>query len=988
MNLRRSLLLILVALLIPALLAGADKDYSSELPRVAAKEPADALKTFKLRPGFRVELVASEPLIRSPVAIDFDEDGRLFVAEFPEYNQYANPAFKGHGCVKVLEDTDGDGKYDKATVYAADLDSPVAVACYDGGVFVGSVPNILFCKDTKHDGKADVRRTVFTGFARDEAGEAMLNSFRWTFDNRFLVSTSLAGGKVRRADEKDARAVEVRGQNFIFDPKSLTFALTSGGGQHGLSLNDWGRMFVCENSNPIHLAMYDARYLAHNPYVQAPAAAVNIAPDGKYTKLFRVSPNEPWRVLRTRLRKEGVVPGSDEGGQPSGFFTGATGVTVYRGDAWPEEYRGNVFVGEVANNLVYRARLEPSGVGLTAKRADKDAEFLASTDNWFRPVQFAHGPDGCLYVIDMYRELIEGAKFLPPQILKHLDVSSGIDRGRVYRIVPEGFKRPKPVRLSKATTAELVALLEHPDGWHRDTASRLLYQRQDRAAAAPLKKLAAESKSPLGRAHALYALDGLKALDAPQVLRALDDADPRVREQAVRLAERVEEAPAVRARLGKMTDDTDVRVRYQLAFTLGLVGGEVPAPALVKLAVRDGADSWFRFAILCSCADHGGAVFGALAANRDFRGTAHGKALLAALAGQIGAANRTNDVAAVVKALDGLPDSEKALAQDVVRGLVSRQPAAGREKLSGAAGGRAGALLADLLREARRAAADDRRPPEERAAAVRTLGLAPFAEVREVLASCLTPRQPQPVQAAALEALARFDDAGVPALVLAAWSGLSPRLRATAAETLFARPTWVGAFLDAVEKGKVKTGDVDPARIQLLQASGDKALRERAARLFAGTKLSKRADVVAAYQKALTLKGDAAKGKGIFKTVCSSCHRLEGVGESVGAELSAIRDRGTEAMLLNILDPNREVLPKYLTYYLETDKGRALTGMITAETATGITLRRADGTSETVARVNIAELRSTGLSFMPEGLEKQVDVQGMADLLAYLNSIK
>src|SRR5205823_3515876 len=317
---------------------------------------------------------------------------------------------------RLLEDMDADGRYRKSSIYVDNLDSPVAVACWDGGVFVGVVPDILYCK-------AGGRKPIFTGFNRDQGGEAMLNSFQWRFDNRFHVSTSHAGGNVRRADKPDARPVSVRGQGFLFDPRAGDFELTSGGGQHGMSLDDWGRTFVCDNSNPIHLLMYDGRYLARNPFVQAPAAAVNIAPEGKFTKLHRISPNEPWRVLRTRLRTEGVVPGSNEGGQPSGFFTGATGVTVYRGDAWPAEYRGNVIVGEVANNLVYRARLESDGVGLTARRADKDAEFLASTDNWFRPVQFANGPDGCLYVIDMYRELIEGAKFLPPQILKHLDVS-------------------------------------------------------------------------------------------------------------------------------------------------------------------------------------------------------------------------------------------------------------------------------------------------------------------------------------------------------------------------------------------------------------------------------------------------------------------------------------------------------------------------------------------------------------------------------------
>jgi putative membrane-bound dehydrogenase-like protein len=972
----------------PSEVDSADKDYASELPRIPPKEPADALKTFQLRPGFRIELVAAEPLIQSPVALDFDENGRMFVVEYPEYNQYANKNFKGHGVVRLLEDTDGDGRFDKSTVYVDNLDSPVAVACYDGGVFVGAVPNILFCKDTRGTGKADLRKPIFTGFARDEAGEAMMNSFHWGLDNRFHVSTSLAGGDVRPAEKKDAKPVSVRGQGFLFDPRTGALAVTSGGGQHGMSMDDWGRKFVCGNSDPIHLIMYDSRYLARNPYLQAPAAAVNIAPGGKYTKLFRTSPNEPWRVLRTRLRSQGIVRGSDEGGQPSGFFTGATGVTVYRGDAWPAEYRGNVFVGEVSGNLVFRARLEPNGVGLTALRADPNVEFLTSSDNWFRPVQFANAPDGTLYVIDMYRELIEGAAFLPPQILKHVDVSSGVHRGRIYRIVPEGFKQPKIPQLGKAPTAELVALLEHPNGWHRDTASRLLYQRQDRTAIPPLKKLATESRSPLGRLHALYALDGMKALGPALVLQALNDAEPRLREHALRLAEHYGSDPAICAKLGEMTADPDLNVRYQLAFSLGAVQGELPNEALARLALRDGQDSWFQLAILSSVYDRAGAVFHLLLAKKNFRNTSHGRTILNALATQIGAANRKEDITAVVQGIDALSDHEKTLAQEVVRSLVSKQSAAAREQLTRAAGSKAAALLAELLRDARKTAADEKQGVTERVAAIRTLSLESFAEVKPLFGELLQLRQPQPIQSAALETLARFNQPEVPALILTAWPGLSPKLRATAAETIFARPGWITAFLDAVEQGKVGRGDVDPARIDLLQSYPDDRVRARARKLFAGSKLARRQEVVAAYQKALQLKGDVARGKAVFKKECSGCHRLEGVGEAVGADLSAIRDRGTESVLLNILDPNREVKPQYLSYVLVTGAGRVLTGMITAETANSITIRRVDGTSETVLRIHIEELRSTGMSFMPEGLEKQIDVPAMADLLAYLNSIK
>jgi putative heme-binding domain-containing protein len=217
---------------------------------------------------------------------------------------------------------------------------------------------------------------------------------------------------------------------------------------------------------------------------------------------------------------------------------------------------------------------------------------------------------------------------------------------------------------------------------------------------------------------------------------------------------------------------------------------------------------------------------------------------------------------------------------------------------------------------------------------------------------------------------------------------LTPPLRAGAVEALFSRPAWIAAFLDAVEQGQVAPGDVGPARIQLLQARADARLRARAARLFAATKPARRQDVVAAYRKALQLKGDPSRGQAIFKKECSACHQLEGVGTPVGAELNAIRDQGSEAILLNILDPNREVKPQFLTYVLVTNAGRIVTGMIAAETATGLTLRRADGTSETIVRLDIEELRSTGVSFMPEGLEKQIDVPAMADLLAYLNSVR
>lgn len=977
----------------------AEQDFSAELPRIAPKSPEDSLKAMRLKAGFHAEIVATEPLIRSPMGMDFDEFGRAFVVELPEYNQYGSQKPHGKGAIKLLEDTDGDGRYDKATAYVEDLNYPTGVACWDGGILVGAAPDILYCKDTDGDGKADLCRKVFTGFGQDKAGEGMLNSFRWRFDNRFHIPTGLDGGDIVPVADPAAqtppvatavKAIGARGQHLLLEPRGMTLTATGGGGQHGMSLDDWiQRGFVCGNSEPVHLVMYDGAYLARNPYLQAPAAAINIAPEGKFTKLMRISEVEPWRVLRTRLRSKGVIPGSDEGGAASGFFTGATGITVYRGDAWPAEYRGQVFVGEVANNLVYRARLEPQGVGLTAHRADPDAEFLSSTDNWFRPVQFANAPDGTLYVLDMYRELIEGAAFLAPTILKHMDASAGANQGRIYRIAPDGYQFKAVPRLGDLSTVELVPFLEHLNGWHRDTASRLIYQRQDRAAIQPLKTLAKESKSPLAQVMALYSLQGLQALEPELVIAALHSTESKVREHACRLAESFTGEAEVRAAVMALADDSDLRVRYQAAFSLGAFPGDGATQSLARLAVRDGSDSWIQLAILSSIGNRRGNFFATLLRDQEARKKPAIRTLLGVVASQIGIANAKDDLALFLKELDGLSTdkTEGPLAEELVKQLVSKQPSI-REMFVGATGGKAKSIIAAMIQDAKSVAADDSKAAEVRAAAVRTLVNATFEENQELFQELLLSRQPQPVQSAVLETLARFDNPLVPSLIFEVWASQTPQLRTTSIETLFTRPAWIVAFLDAVEKQTIARADLDPARIGLLQKHQDELIRTRSVKLFAGASLAKRQEVVDAYQKSLELKGDIDRGRVAFRKTCAACHKLEGVGESIGADLNAIRDRGTAAVLLNILDPNREVKPQFLSYVVLLDSGRALTGMIVTETANSLTLRKADNTTETVLRVNVEEMKSTGVSFMPEGLEKQIDPTAMADILAYLNSIK
>ncbi|MDB6022858.1 MAG: Cytochrome c, partial [Pedosphaera sp.] len=286
--------------------------------------------------------------------------------------------------------------------------------------------------------------------------------------------------------------INLHGRDFAIEPRAMTMTPEAGGGQHGLSFDDYGRRFTCNNSDHIRLFMYDDHYAARNPFYTMPTPLVSIAVDGPAAEVFRISPDEAWRVVRTRWRVASLVSGPVEGGgRASGYFTGATGITLYRGDAFPKEFLDNAFIGECAGNLISRKILYPHDIGLEAKRAadEQNVEFLASTDNWFRPVQFANAPDGTLYVIDMHREIVEHPWSLPDNLKKLLDLNSGSECGRIFRIVPDGFKRPKLPRLDKAGARELVAELESPNGWHRDTAARLLYERQDKSAVPWLVKL-------------------------------------------------------------------------------------------------------------------------------------------------------------------------------------------------------------------------------------------------------------------------------------------------------------------------------------------------------------------------------------------------------------------------------------------------------------------------------------------------------------------
>jgi len=970
--------------------ATAQDDLARELPRIKPLEPASALKSFRIHPGFHLEQVAAEPMVINPVSACYDADGRLYVVEMCGYPY---PEKTPSGRVARLEDRDGDGRFDSRTVFLDGLAWPTGVVPYDGGVFVAVAPDLLYAKDTDGDGAADVKKVMFTGFGTENV-QGLFNGLLWGPDGWIYGVTSSNGGEIRNLARPGAQPVSVRGRDFRFQPDGSAFEAVSGGGQFGHSFDDWGHRFTCSNSNHIRQIVLPAHDLQRNPALTPPSVVADIPAEGPAAPVFRISPPEPWRLVRTRQRA--ADPAMRKRLPPTelfatGFFTSATGITIYRGSAYPEAYRGNAFVGDVGGNLVHRKTLAVQGATYLAARADSNVEFLASTDNWFRPVNFANTPDGTLLILDMYRETIEHPWSIPEPIKQHLDLTSGKDRGRLYTLVFDGathlaHRRP---RLGHAPTAELVALLADPDAWWRETAQRLLIERRDASVVPLLKELALKRPTVLGRLHALWTLDVLAALPVALLTEGLRDQEPRVREQAARLAERrIGHDPDLLAAVLPIAADPDPMVRFQVALTLGEASSDRRTlEALGRLAVRDAGDSWTRTAVLSSVGKSAHQLVEILAAKDRFFATRSGQLWLDELATLIGAgrdAVQLRRLLAPLVATGCDPDLSIRVLVAVNRG--ARRAGTSVSELLQADWAE---LIDPLSVQATEIALSDT-SPERRLPAIALMGMTGARRALEVLGGLLDARQPAPVQLAALQALGQVNDPAVGRLVIAHWKALSPGVRREAAELLFSRRDRLEHLLAALESRAMAAAEIDPDRLKQLRSHKDAQLRARAIKVIDNASLPARdrKATLAAFQVAVTLEGRPERGHAVFLKACATCHRVRGEGVEVGPDLATVAGRSADDLLLHILDPNREVAPTYVNYSVATTDGRTISGIIASESAMALTLKRAEGVIDVVPRAQIEAAASTGLSLMPEGLEKGLTTQDLADLMAFVKSIQ
>jgi putative membrane-bound dehydrogenase-like protein len=982
-----SLLLAANVLLAQAPPDSVERDYAAELPRIAPTAPASVGQKFHVAPGYRLDLVAAEPLVVDPIAAAFDADGRLYVVEMRDYSEQETERL---GRIRLLTDTNGDGQFDASRIFAEGLSWPTAVTCFDGGIFVGAPPHLYYLKDTSGDGVADLRRVVYTGFGRSNV-QGLMNSFAWGLDNRIHVAVSSSGAEVQRTDDDGAPRGEklvLRGRDLSFDPRNLDdFRAESGGGQHGLSFDDWGRKLVCSNSDHVQLVMLDDRDLARNPYQSLPSPRISIAADGPQADVFRTSPVEPWREVRTRLRVKGIVPGPVEGGgRAAGYFTGATGITIYRGDAWPQADRGLAIVGDVGSNLIHRKRLRPHGLEFIAERIDDNTELVTSEDNWFRPVQFLNAPDGGLYVLDMYREVIEHPKSLPPVIKQHLDLTSGRDRGRIYRLVRQDFKQPKLSKLSQATTAELVQTLKSPNGWTRDTAARLLYERQDPAASEDLHKLIAGDSSPLAKLHAAYVLVGLHAALDDVLPVLIQSPQPELRTHAIRLARHA--APAALATLAAELDvaHEDVHVRCELALAAAGMNNRAAQVELLWNAVApDLSDRWLRAAALSSLKHGAGEFLAHLVGQEKFQQHPAARLWLEPLARQVSRQDEPREFAPVLRALAPLsrqsPDTFRALMTNLKPPPESQFAKALAQTQAGKSAREA---LAPLLAAAKRDLDADDTPAEKLVAAIDLLSLDDSPLLSARFLQLVHPSQPADVQQAALRALLARRDSKIVGELLQRCDSLSPPLQRELVARCLSRADFAAVLLTLLQQDTIAKTLLTASDLDQLRQHPNATIRAQASQVLPRVANTNRAELIANYAAALTLPGDRARGAELFKQQCSTCHKLGGGGHEIGPNLATMKNRGREAILVNVLDPNREVNPQYKSYNVVTTDGRNFSGILAAETASSLTLVQAEGKSETVLRIDIESLRSTGLSLMPEGLEKVLNPQQLADVMAFI----
>ncbi|GAB5520478.1 MAG: c-type cytochrome [Rhodothermales bacterium] len=973
--------------------------------------PEDALRTFELADGFQIEVFAAEPLIADPVAMEVDENGHVFVVEMPGYPLDVNAT----GRIKQLHDTDGDGRLDRATLFADSLILPTGLMRWKNGLLVTDAPDVLYLEDTDGDGQADHREVLLTGFARSNP-QHNFNAPLYGLDNqihlanngpiwwteRFAEQFGGRGEEIHFPNRPDGPRLPINGGNrsVSFRPDTYELAMRSGHSQFGHSFDAWGRYFTVGNANHQRHEVLAARYLERNPYLPAALASQTTPAGGTPATIYPITHDPDHQLLTDR-----------------GVTTSASGLTFYTGDLFPEPYDHVAFVGESVHNLVHADVVRPDGATFVAEPVLDDQEFLASTDSWFRPVNFYVGPDGALYVIDYYRQIVEHPEWMDDAVAASGQLQNGTEHGRIYRITPTGTPAADwiaQLNLAEAAPTTLVDRLGHANLWWRRTAQRLLLDQRPVDAIALLQD-AATSPHPLSQLHALWTLESLGELTPDLLTTTLTDADAGVREHALVLAEsRLAESPDLQATALALREDGDARVRFQLLNTLALL--DTPKAASVREAIflAEIDDPWMQFAALAQEPNPDAERFDAVLTQLQDAPSESRAAYLEQFAANVALRGQPSEIAhlthratastdvasawwraatlrGLARALDYTrpdPASLSTLRVPLLDGCFDgEQPDVRRARLRVLEHTGLGSTprLKPYLSQAAALATDGEQPNPLRRDAIAFLGLASPEMHASLFQGLVTPQTPTLIQATAVASLAAVPGEDALANLVDAWPSLSPAVRQAVLDGLMQSPERMTRLIDAVDAGTIDPASLGWDRTVRLMRDTAEPLRSRA-RALLSERPGTREAAVQTYVAALEpLSGSAEAGAAVFARACSACHQLQNEhGSTYGPDLGTVRHWSPEALVAEILMPQKSIADGYEQWQVTLADGSTESGLLVRESAQALTLRRPGPIDTEVPRRQITSIEGLRISAMPGGLEAQLSHQDMADLIAFI----
>lgn len=960
-------------------LASTDTGYSSNgesiLPRDYPLSPEASLANWHVDGDYELQLVAAEPLTCDPVDIAWDTRGRLFVAEMRDY-----PLPTEHGGylsrIRLLTDTNGDGVMDEASTWADHLDHVQGLTPHRDGFIVTTRTAILYLADTDGDDRADVTKSLF--HSNDPRyNQLQVSSPRRGLNNWIYLNNGIDLKEIY-PDGSPASILKINKTNIRIHPETGTLEAVTGYGQFGATQDNFGRRIFSLNRNPAMMAVMPLEYLKRNPFAGITQGHEDIAPFGEDAKVFPLELSHTTSIAH------------------AGTHTAACGLAIYRGNAIPE-LKGDLFVCEPTAQLVTRSRLKENGASLRAERVGKKVDFLVSGDEWSRPVNLRNGPDGCLYLCDMYRRFIDHSRFFPEAFAESHYMRAGFDHGRIYRLVPKGHP-PLPASELPSTQEKLVELLTHENAWQRIHAQRLLVESEHPSVAPLLDSLLERNIAPEARAHALGALLGIGKLNEDHLHLAVANPTSGVSENAILNLQpgqaRNELIEVVKARKGRAS------------FLALLALGNDPSDEITELFqytlhnTPEGTDPWVRRAVLSGSKERSGAILAHMLTHpiTGIPGNGFGPeraVMYQEFAAAVAARGNGEEIALVLKALAQVDGDDYRLA--ITRGFadgmrrttlptkslaafLARPPEACAESIQ---------ALSEIVDSAATLAADTKQSPKTRVAALEIANQQDFVTVREMVEMMVAPNEPDEVQKSAVRSLRRFSKnrKEVASFLFERWSTLPPPSRSAAIEILTSNNDSARLLMEEMKAGNIRPSVMPPMKQWVYGRSSVPEIKSLAGELFGKTASSRNA-VIEEYLPALSSHASNRENgaKALQKGTCLACHRIDGKGSAVGPDLADVRAKPRAALLTDILDPNRAVEERWIAYAIELRDGTTATGLVDSEDDQSVTLKTPGGMTQTFARTDIKTMSSTETSLMPVGLEAALPPEDMADLIDLLKN--